>query len=131
MTTEKVLRQAEMNDPIARFALADLLEEEGRDEEAGRIRQGQKYRTIKAALADGYEEMDTNMYGDDQITIKGHRLIRKPKRAISRTAWERSGYRVRRGEQPHGSNRHRVGGAKTVCYETYRRDQVEKKPETR
>lgn len=82
-----------------------------------------RYRTLKAARADGWHRLKKDEYGGEQISLKGHTLVRNPKVAQSKTWWEAAGYSVKPGEQPHAQ---RTG--QYVVYDVYRDDQVEPTP---
>lgn len=80
---------------------------------------GCPYRSLRAAYDDGWVELDEQEdYGGGRMLLKGHRLIRKGKRAVSETEWKRRGFKVKPGERPHG----------LLCcyawYAVYRDDQV-------
>jgi hypothetical protein len=78
-------------------------------------------KTLKAARAAGYQDLRPEHYGEDLVLIKSHVLIRNPMLAVSATEWKHRGYRVRRGEQPHGT----VQGSYCNTWCVYREDQVE------
>jgi hypothetical protein len=82
------------------------------------------YKTIKAALADGFEQPKYQHYGGERIVVKGRELVRRPQYAISATAWKKRGRRVDDDVEPHARLHHRVGGAKNVTYWVYREDQT-------
>lgn len=66
------------------------------------------------------------------MLLKGHRLIRGARVAVSKTEWKRRGYEIKAGEQPHGWLCHNMGCM--VTYAVYRDDQVEQlvpRPRTR
>jgi hypothetical protein len=82
-----------------------------------------QYKTLKAALADGWHPLKEHEYGGEQISLKGHTLVRNPKVAWSKTWWGEKGYTVKAGEQPHGQKAGEHG-----WYDVYREDQVEPLP---
>lgn len=79
----------------------------------------ERYKTLKAAYADGWVDPLPADYGEEQMALKGHTLIKNPKRALSRTAWRKLGCEVKPGEQPHAN----IWGGFDVC-NLYREDQV-------
>lgn len=86
---------------------------------------GCPYKTLKAAYADGWHDLRKEEYGGEKLRLKGHVLVRKTKKAVSATEWERRGYRVLPDQEPHCWLSGRVGGgAKSMTWAVYREDQV-------
>lgn len=85
-----------------------------------------RYKTIKAAIKDGWHAEKPDDYGGDRLLIKGELLVRNTSKAVSETEWKRRGFRVKGGEGAHGWITWRPGGAVTMTYGVYREDQVEK-----
>jgi hypothetical protein len=83
------------------------------------------FKNIKEAKAAGYSEIRDYQYGGTQINIKGHRLVKDPKEAISKTAWKEAGFQLKADQAniPH-TQRHRT--YPSMWYGVYRDDQVEK-----
>lgn len=85
------------------------------------------FRTIKEARAAGFRDVRPYDYGGEQITVKGHRLVRNPQRAKSATEWGREGYVVAEGQKPH-AERFTRAHKKAQWYDVYRSDQVQPNP---
>lgn len=75
----------------------------------------ERYKTLKAAYADGWDDLKPCEYGGEQIVLKGHTLVKNPKRARSKKEWGYKGYEVMPGEKPH---------ARFSWWSVYREDQV-------
>ena len=81
------------------------------------------YKTLKAARADGFDDIKKDEYGGEQISLKGHSLVRNPKLAVSETEWGRRGYNIRNDAPPHALLCRSVN-SHMVTYYVYRDDQV-------
>lgn len=81
------------------------------------------YKTLKAALADGWQRLKDHEYGGEQMSLKGHMLARNPKVARSMTWWREAGFAIKPDERPHGQKFGEHG-----WYDVYRDDQVEQIP---
>jgi hypothetical protein len=79
-----------------------------------------RYKTLKAARADGWYRLKDCEYGGEQISLKGQSIVRNPRLARSRTWWKEAGYSVKPGEQPH-TRRYGPAG----WYDAWRDDQVQ------
>lgn len=75
----------------------------------------ERYKTLKAAYADGWKDLKPCEYGGEQIALKGHTLVKNPKRARSKKEWGYEGYEVKPDEKPH---------ARFSWWGVYREDQV-------
>ncbi len=75
----------------------------------------ERYKTMKAAYADGWKDLKPCEYGGEQIVLKGHTLVKNPKRARSKKEWGYKGYEVKPDEKPH---------ARFSWWSVYREDQV-------
>lgn len=82
------------------------------------------YKTLKAAYAAGFVKHKPEQYGGEVAVVKNHTLVRYTKGAVSRTAWERQGFRVRPDQEPHAVVGGRVGG-RYRWWDVFRDDQVE------
>jgi hypothetical protein len=79
------------------------------------------YKSIKEAKSDGWMNMRDAFYAGEMLLIKGHRLTKNPKVAISETAWRKKGYEVF-DRRPHATLHFHPG--RVVFYDVYRDDQV-------
>jgi hypothetical protein len=86
------------------------------------------YQTLEAAKQAGFRPTKDWQYGGEQIELKGHRLAREPKEAISRPEWCRRGYRVKFDAEPHAYCTNSVVGG-WATYPVFRDDQVDLKHE--
>jgi hypothetical protein len=78
------------------------------------------FTTLKAAYAAGYRDAAPDDYGVPVFSLKGHQLVHNPKQAVSRTAWEQKGFRVRIDAEPHA-----IISGRYQSWAVFRDDQVE------
>ena len=83
------------------------------------------YKKLKEAYADGWIDDKDWYYGGEYLTLKGRRLTKNFKEAISKTAWEKLGYVVKPGETPVCERSFHSG--KRIVYSVFGEHQVELK----
>ena len=83
------------------------------------------FNSIKAAKAAEFRERKDYEYGGEEITVKGKRLVKNPKEAISKTEWRKRGRAVKTGETPH-AERYINSHGHAQYYNVFREDQTRK-----